>query len=223
MQGRGRTHGNAGHALDTTRNHHVLRSAHHGLRCKLYGLLTGSALPVDRDGRSGLQKSLGSQNSIAPDLHGLLARLADATHDHILHRRRVKARALHDSIKGYRREIDRMHPRQTTPPFAAGRSNGLYNIRLWHNLFPNAVWRPNRLTSATNIYLQSCILQSMCRTERALIGVAPPAYGQFPCAKIVTSITRNWQNCDKSVAGRRFAPPLGSLHPDTSGPKFCWY
>ena len=69
------------------------------------GLLRGTALPVDRRADDRLGKA-GGERGIATDIHGLVADLHDAPHDHVLDDRGVDVVARHQRTQRVRRELD---------------------------------------------------------------------------------------------------------------------
>src|SRR6185312_7148308 len=78
----GRSHRHASHALDAGRDHEILGAGHHGLRGEVDSLLRAPTLTVDRDRRDTVRKTR-SQDRVAAYVKGLLADLADASHDHV--------------------------------------------------------------------------------------------------------------------------------------------
>ena len=116
------------HALDAGRDHHVLRARHHRLRGELDRLLRGAALPVDRHRRHALRQLRG-EHRVARRHGGLLARLGDAAHDHVVDRRGIDARRARP-LRGCRGEIDRMHAGQPARPCGPRRCGRRRRYRL---------------------------------------------------------------------------------------------
>ena len=70
-------------------------------------LLRRAALAVDAGADDRLGKA-SRKGGVAADVQALLARLHDATHDHVLDQRRVEVVALDQGTERLRREVDRM-------------------------------------------------------------------------------------------------------------------
>jgi hypothetical protein len=127
----GQAHRHARHRFHTSRDHHVLRAAHHRLRRELHRLLGGAALPVDGDGGHALRKP-GGKDGIAADLEGLLSGLPDAAHDHVLDHGRIDPGALNERVQHFGRHVGRMPILQRTTAPATGGAHRLDDISLCH-------------------------------------------------------------------------------------------
>ena len=86
-------------------HHQILRARHHPLRDKMHGLLAGAALAVDGGGRHMGRQACGQPGQAARRA-GLLAGLAHAAGDHIVHRAGVDAVALHELLQHLAEQID---------------------------------------------------------------------------------------------------------------------
>ena len=75
---------------------------------------------------------LGRQHRVAPDLHRLLAALADAAHDDIVDGLGIDPAALDHSIKRSCGKIDRMDAGEPPSAFAPGGADGFDDIGFWH-------------------------------------------------------------------------------------------
>ncbi len=128
MEHRGRAHRHPAHALDAGSDDAILRSAHHRLRGELDRLLARSALAVDGDRRRALAQMLGREHRVAPDLHRLLAALADATHDHIVHGLGIDPAALDDGIERSGRKVDGVDTGKASASFSPGGTDGFDDI-----------------------------------------------------------------------------------------------
>jgi hypothetical protein len=79
--------------------------------CEVHGLLAGAALAVDGGG-GHMGRQARSQPGQAARRAGLLARLAHAARDHVVHRARVDAAALHQLLQHLAEQIDGMETGQ---------------------------------------------------------------------------------------------------------------
>ena len=125
-------HRHAGHAFNTAGDHHVLRSAHHGLGCKLDRLLAGAALAINRHRRGRLREQLARQHAHAANLHRLLARLTDAAGHHIIDGLGIDPAALDEGVERLGQQIHRVHPGQTPAAAAASGADRFDDIRSAH-------------------------------------------------------------------------------------------
>ncbi len=130
---RGReAHRHARHAFDTGGDDHIHRAAHHGLRCKMQGLLRGAALAIDAGGGHAFGK-LGSQHGVARDIDRLFAHLADTAHDDIFHQGGIDLRAIHQRVQNLGREIHGVPACETATLFSARRARGRNNVSFRHD------------------------------------------------------------------------------------------
>src|SRR5580704_15067268 len=91
-------HRDPAHRLDAARHHHVVLAADEAGGGEVDRLLAGAALPVD--GHPGhRQRPAGREHGVAGDVEGLLADLADAAPNDVVHHLRVHPGPLGEGVE----------------------------------------------------------------------------------------------------------------------------
>ena len=103
----GGPHGHAAHGFRTGSDDHILHPGHDRLSGEMDGLLRRPALPVDGHRRHRARQVRG-ENRITSEMQPLLARLADASHDHVVHGLGRDTGPRNDVIQYGSGQIDRM-------------------------------------------------------------------------------------------------------------------
>jgi hypothetical protein len=129
------------HRLDARRDHDVVRARHDPLGGEVRRLLARSALAVDRGRRHGLVEA-GGEHGLAPDVEGLLADLADASHDDVVDLARFESVALEDRGEHVGGEIHRMHRRQRAARLSAAgrRAHDVDDDGFLHHCGGSSLW-----------------------------------------------------------------------------------
>ena len=95
----------------------VVRARHDALRREVRRLLARAALAVDRRGRHRRVEA-GGEHGLARDVHGLVADLADAAHEHVVDLRDSSPLRASTDAQDARGEVDRMDAAQRAPGLA---------------------------------------------------------------------------------------------------------
>ena len=81
-------------------------------------------------------RQLRGEHRVAADMEGLLARLADAAHDHIVDRGRIDPGAVDQGVQHLRGQIDRVPVLQRAAALAPGGAHRIDDIGLGHSRSP---------------------------------------------------------------------------------------
>ena len=90
--------------MDAGRDHQILCTRHHALRREMHRLLGGTALTVDGHAGNVFRQTSG-QPTRASDIASLWTDRVEATHDDVVHRTRVNARAVHQLLEGVSAQV----------------------------------------------------------------------------------------------------------------------
>jgi hypothetical protein len=123
------------HVLDAAGDDEVRGAAHHRLGGEVHRLLRGAALAVDRHARHVLGEA-GREPAGARDVARLRPDRVAAAEHHVLDRRGVDPRPVHERTQHVRPEIRRVHLREpaAAPPHRA--PHRIHDVRLCHVASP---------------------------------------------------------------------------------------